>query len=237
MASDWGISIAYDSEANEGYMAGWGFSALVSRGGRMVLFDCGWDGHMLRHNLGRMGVSFADIDKVVVSHAHWDHLSGLAEVLSEPVRSDDLEVFVPASFSENLKKEISRRAKLREVDGPVEVLAGVVSTGQLGGPLMEQSLVIVDGGKGIVITGCAHPGLGVVLARAGELARPSWLVGGLHGAKAAYLPPDLERLVLCHCTRERQAMIDAFPGRASAGRVGDALGPLGRPCGRLSTFK
>ena len=222
MASDWRISIAYDSEGNEGYQTGWGFSAVVSRGERRVLFDCGWDGHMLRYNLGRMGVSFADIDKVVVSHAHWDHLSGLTEVLSEPMRSDDLEVFVPASFSDNLKKEISRKAQLREVDGPVEVMPGVMSTGQLGSPLMEQSLVIVDGGKGVVLTGCAHPGLGVIISRVNEFARPSWLVGGLHGAKAAYLPSDLERLVLCHCTREKAQMMAAFPGRASLGRVGES---------------
>lgn len=225
MVSDWRITIAYDSEGNEGYQTGWGFSAVVSRGGRNVLFDCGWDGHMLRYNLGRMGLTFADIDKVVVSHAHWDHLSGLTEVLSEPLRSDELEVFVPASFSENLKKEISRRARLVEVDGPAEVLPGVMSTGQLGSPLAEQSLIIVDGGKGVVLTGCAHPGLGVVLSRAGEVAKPSWLVGGLHGAKAAYLPKDLERLVLCHCTRETAQMMEAFPGRASRGLVGDTLRP------------
>jgi len=225
MADAWELTIAYDSEGNQGFQTGWGFSAVVSRGGRMVLFDCGWDGHMLRYNLGRMGISFAEIDKVVISHAHWDHLSGLTEVMSEPMRSDDLEVFVPAAFSDNLKKEISRKAQLREVDGPTEIIPGVISTGQLGDPLKEQSLVIVDGDKGVVLTGCAHPGLGVILARAREFARPSWLVGGLHGAKTAYLPADLDRLILCHCTREKAEMMSAFPGKASIGRVGDKYRP------------
>ncbi len=225
MTGPWELRIAYDSEGHEGFQTGWGFSAVVSRGGRNVLFDCGWDGHMLRYNLGRMGMSFADVDKVVVSHAHWDHLSGLTEVMSEPMRTEELEVFVPAGFPQNLKREISRRARLREVDGPEEVLPGVVSTGQLGDPLKEQSLVIVTGAKGVVLTGCAHPGLGVILSRVGEIARPSWLVGGLHGAKAAYLPSDLDRLVLCHCTREKAEMMAAFPGKATLGKVGDTLRP------------
>jgi len=225
MVADWEISIAYDSVGREGYQTGWGFSAVVSAGDVRVLFDCGWDGHMLRHNLGRMGLTFADMDKVVVSHVHWDHLSGLPEVLSEPMRSDSLEVFVPASFSENLKKEISRRAVLREVEGPAEVAPGVFTTGQLGDPLKEQSLVVVDGDRSVVLTGCAHPGLGPILARAEEVARPSWIVGGLHGAKVSDLPRSLDRLVLCHCTKEKDAMMEAFPGKASVGRAGDVLAP------------
>lgn len=225
MATDWEITIAYDSDGAQGFQTGWGFSALVSRGGKRILFDCGWDGHMLRYNLGRMGISLSQIDKVVISHVHWDHVSGLTEVLSEPMRSDVLEVFVPESFSENLKKEISKRAELRVVEGPVEVIPGVMSTGELGDPLKEQSLVIVDGGRGIVLTGCAHPGLGVILTRVEEIARPSWIVGGLHGAKAAYLPPNLDRLVLCHCTREKAAIMDAFPGKVTLGRVGDSYHP------------
>src|SRR4030042_1312947 len=139
MTGRWELMIAYDSEGNQGFQAGWGFSAVVSRGGRMVLFDCGWDGHVLRYNLGRMGISFAEIDKVVISHVHWDHLSGLTEVMSEPMRSDDLEVFVPAAFSDNLKKEISRKAQLREVDGPTEIIPGVMATGTHGGHLKERS--------------------------------------------------------------------------------------------------
>jgi hypothetical protein len=50
-------------------------------------------------------------------------------------------------------------------------------------------------------------------------------VGGLHGAKTAYLPPDLDRLILCHCTREKAEMMAAFPGKASIGRVGDKYRP------------
>lgn len=223
MSGSWEIAIAYDSEGLQGFQTGWGFSAVVTKGRLRVLFDCGWDGHMLRHNLGRMGLSFADIDKVVISHAHWDHISGLTEVLSDPIRSEPIEVFVPASFSENLKKEVSRRANLVEVDGPAEVAPGIMTTGQLGSDPSEQSLVVVDDGRGILVTGCAHPGIGVIMDRARGLARPSWLLGGLHGAKAEHLPDDLDRLVLCHCTKEKARILEAFPGKVSVGRVGDTF--------------
>lgn len=223
MPSDWEIAVVYDSDGRPGYQTGWGFSAVVSSGEGRVLFDTGWDGRVLRHNLGRMGLTFADMDKVVISHAHWDHLSGLTEVLSEPAREEPLEVFVPASFSDNLKKEIAKRAVLREVDGPQEVMPGIMSTGELGGPLKEQSLVVVDGGSGIVVTGCAHPGLGVIINRVEGIAHPSWIIGGLHGAKAAYFPRDLDRLVLCHCTKEKNAIMAEFPGKVSIGRAGDVF--------------
>lgn len=225
MTAPWEITIAYDSEGHPGFQTGWGFSAVVSAHGQRILFDCGWDGRMLRWNLGRLGLSFADIDKVVLSHAHWDHISGLTEVLSEPLRSELMEVFVPASFSENLKKEISRRAVLREVKGPVEVVPGIMSTGELGTDVKEQSVVIVHEGRGVVLTGCAHPGVPAILERSADIARPSSLVGGLHGAKASDLPGSLDRLVLCHCTRDKAAMMEAFPGKAVIGRVGDTYRP------------
>lgn len=225
MTAPWEVTIAYDSEGGRGFQTGWGFAAVVSVRGRRVLFDCGWDGRMLRWNLGRLGLSFADIDKVVLSHAHWDHISGLTDVLSEPLRPEPLEVFVPASFSENLKREISKRAVLREVGGPVEVVPGIMSTGELGGDIKEQSLVIVHGGGGVVLTGCAHPGVPAITARASDIARPSWLIGGLHAAKASDVPGSLDRLVLCHCTRERASMTEAFPGKVLLGRVGETYGP------------
>ena len=225
MTAAWEISIVYDFEGLPGFETGWGFSAVITKDGFRILFDCGWNGHILRRNLGRMGITLADIDKVVISHAHWDHLSGLIEVLSEPLRSEPIEVFVPHSFSENLKNEISRKAQLNEVKGPIEVLPGVMSTGELGCDLKEQSLVIVDGGKGVVLTGCAHPGIDVILARVEEIASPSWLIGGLHDAKTTQLPASLDRLVLCHCTREKTAMMEAFPEKSALGGVGATYHP------------
>lgn len=214
------FAIAYDSDGLPGYETGWGFSVIVVARQHKVLFDCGWDGPMLRRNLKQLGVTFGEIDRVVLSHEHWDHISGLATVLWEHPESEQVEVFVPASFSGNLKGEISKRAVLREVTGPQEVVPGVLSTGELGDDLKEQSLLIVDGEGCVVITGCAHPGVGRILRRASEQSKPRWLVGGFHDARAQDIPRGLERIVMCHCTRHKTAIAKAFGEAASTGGAG-----------------
>ena len=44
---------------------------------RSVLFDAGPEGATLLHNAEILGVDFAAIDAVVLSHGHWDHGGGL----------------------------------------------------------------------------------------------------------------------------------------------------------------
>jgi 7,8-dihydropterin-6-yl-methyl-4-(beta-D-ribofuranosyl)aminobenzene 5'-phosphate synthase len=219
------LTIVYDSDGLPGFETGWGFSALVERDGDRTLFDCGWDGHMLRWNLGRLGLTFADIDRVVLSHQHWDHISGLTEMLSEPLRPEPMEVAVPASFSGNLKKEIGRKASLRELDGPEELWPGIFTTGQLGDSVKEQSLILVHDGKGIVVTGCAHPGIDRIMERARDVCDPAWLMGGLHGARREQIPDNLDRVVLCHCTKDKDGIMAAVGEKAILGRVGETYAP------------
>lgn len=218
------ITIAYDSEGLPGFQTGWGFSALVERGGARVLFDCGWDGRTLRSNLDRLGVHLADIGTVVISHSHWDHASGITEVLSDR-RPEPVVVVVPSSFSQNLRREISRRAEVRVADGPLEVAPGIMSTGPLGGEVREQSLVLPSDEGSVVITGCAHPGVGEILERSSDFGRPAWLMGGFHDARAVDLPEYLERVVACHCTREKAGILERFRDRASVGMTGQSFTP------------
>jgi len=214
------ISVAYDSTGAHGFETGWGFAALVRMPDANILFDCGWDGHMLVRNLARLGTHPAAIDKIVLSHMHWDHISGLTEVLSQSTPAKPVEVFVPKAFSERLKEEIAARALLVEVEGPCEVARGVLSTGALGKEIAEQSLVIGAGGRCVVLTGCAHPGVRCIMEKARELSEPVALVGGFHGASAADLPGDLERVVPCHCTKAKDEILRAFGDRATLGMAG-----------------
>lgn len=44
---------------------------------RMILFDAGPVEFAVEYNGSRLGIDFASIDAVVLSHGHWDHAGGL----------------------------------------------------------------------------------------------------------------------------------------------------------------
>lgn len=60
----------------------WGFSALVETGEMNVLYDTG-DGLGAVHNAELLEVDFSKIDKIVLSHSHFDHTEGLPKVLKK----------------------------------------------------------------------------------------------------------------------------------------------------------
>jgi 7,8-dihydropterin-6-yl-methyl-4-(beta-D-ribofuranosyl)aminobenzene 5'-phosphate synthase len=64
-----------------------GFSALVTitKGGRetRILFDAGRTPGGLVENMRRLGLSPGDIDIIVLSHGHWDHVTGMDGLVGE----------------------------------------------------------------------------------------------------------------------------------------------------------
>jgi 7,8-dihydropterin-6-yl-methyl-4-(beta-D-ribofuranosyl)aminobenzene 5'-phosphate synthase len=220
LLSSWKLSIVYDSDALQGFETGWGFSALLSSEGTKVLFDCGWDGHVLRRNLGRLGFGFSDIDMVFISHSHWDHIGGLPEVLQDSIMRDSLKVIVHKDFSKSLIKEIGRRATVLEVDGPNEFAPGLWSSGILGTETKEHALVVVSGSRGLVLTGCAHPGLRPITSRADDVATTAWLVGGFHDAPVSDIPAGCEKIIPCHCTSRKKEISSTYGQAVELGAVG-----------------
>lgn len=216
------LSIVYDSEALRGFETGWGFSALLSINGLKILFDCGWDGHILRRNLGRIGHALSDIRILFLSHAHWDHMGGLSEVLEDVALPECLNVIVHEGFSKRLREEIAKRATVTAVSAPQEIAPGVWSTGPLGTDIKEHALVVSTASGGVMLTGCAHPGVTSMLGRASELRPVTAIVGGLHSAKISEFRGRFERIVACHCTQAKAELIKAFPGIASIGKAGES---------------
>ena len=77
------ITILYDAFGKDAAMKkDWGFSALVEVAGKRILFDTGNDRDIFAANVKAKGVDLTNLDFVVLSHRHSDHMAGLSYVLS-----------------------------------------------------------------------------------------------------------------------------------------------------------
>jgi len=206
------IKIYYDNTSvNKEIKPDWGFSALVKYRGRNILFDTGGNAQVLAENMKKMGSDPKSIEFVVVSHEHWDHVGGLSAILRPGQK-----VYFLKSFPESLKDKVKASgAGLFEVAGFQEIIPGVYTTGELGGVLKEQSLIL-DTDKGlIIVTGCSHPGIVEIVRRSKELLKKEvyFVIGGFHlGALGAgqvekiiaeLKDLEVKKLAPCHCTGEK----------------------------------
>ncbi len=196
------ITIVYDNEANPGLKSGWGFSCLIE-GKERLLFDTGDSGKKLIYNMKQLNIVPETIDKVVISHNHWDHTGGLKEFLR---LNNNAKVFYPKSFSK-----------------PTEISPGVHSTGALGGLIKEQSLVVNTGKGNVVITGCAHPGLEKILQTARQLGEIYGVLGGFHGFSKLEELEGIQLIGPCHCTQYSNEIKQKYPGQFTEIKAGSVI--------------
>lgn len=62
------------------FLGEWGLSVLVEMDGTTVLLDSG-SGRSVIHNADSLGIDLRRVDRIVLSHGHYDHTGGLREVL------------------------------------------------------------------------------------------------------------------------------------------------------------
>lgn len=121
-----------------------GVSFLIESDDQLVLFDTGQSGSVLLHNLAVLGFAQAQIDALVLSHAHNDHTGGLADLL-EQVQGTLLYAHSDL-FRERFRKtdtglkpvgpaveraDLAGRVVLQLGAEPVEVLSGVWTSGEI----------------------------------------------------------------------------------------------------------
>ena len=74
------ITTLAENTAGTGALGEWGLSMLVEADGQKILFDTG-GGMAAVPNAESMRIDLAAIDRIVLSHGHYDHTGGLLEVL------------------------------------------------------------------------------------------------------------------------------------------------------------
>ena len=170
-----------------------GVSYLVSAGGRRVLFDSGLSGgkpeSALAHNARLLGVSFADLDAVVISHLHADHVGGVRAMRrhtftfsGEPLEPRGVPAYVPAQMG-HPRADVVITTRPRVIGPGMAVLPPLPRMLFWIGYVTEQVLVVNVAGFGLVlISGCGHPRIEQILGVTERVLDVPIraVVGGLH---------------------------------------------------------
>ncbi len=170
-----------------------GLSYLVRTDSMTLLFDLGLnagetDPSPLLHNMQALGVSLDEIDAIVISHDHVDHVGGLRwlragtfSLGNEQVDLGGKEVYVPVPLTYPGLEPVP-------TPDPTVLGPGIATTGTIPrrlfiGAVDEQALVVNVAGHGLVlIVGCGHQTVPKLVERTEAVfSRPIYgIVGGLH---------------------------------------------------------
>jgi 7,8-dihydropterin-6-yl-methyl-4-(beta-D-ribofuranosyl)aminobenzene 5'-phosphate synthase len=185
------LTVLVEEKTSPGFRGDPGVSYRVRTSKGALLFDVGFgpDSPTLGHNADKLGVDLGELDAVVISHLHPDHMGGMIAFRSNSVR-------IPPELSALQGKPccLPDKAKAENFDAqvvhePEMLAAGIGTTGPLARSLFflglceEQALVARIRDKGvIVITGCGHPTVEVILEMVRHLSdEPLYAIaGGLH---------------------------------------------------------
>ncbi len=212
------ITIVYDNRLFDSRLAtGWGFSCFVEHAGRRVLFDTGGDPAKLHYNLGVLAIDPKDIDAVVLSHEHWDHIGGLDAVIDQ---NREVMLYFPQGFSGGFREGMAKRGiRCSPVTRLMEMGSGIFIGPQMYRLGPEEIPLIIQTGSGVsVITGCAHPGIlrMVDTVKTQLNSDMDMVLGGFHlgffpGLRdivKRFKELGIKKIGPCHCTDERA--IDMF---------------------------
>ncbi len=174
------LTVLYDNGARPPLREGWGFSVLIELPERAILFDTGADRLLLEHNVRVLSADLSQLTDLFLSHPHCDHVGGLSYVLEN---TKGVRIWAPHVMEEYLRPRAkSAAAELFLVKGPRTLGKGLWSTGVMGRGVKEHGLVIATAEGPVLITGCAHPGVHRLAARAARIAgeRLRLVLGGFH---------------------------------------------------------
>ena len=176
---------------NDGFAGEPGVSLLISTDRGNVLIDLGFgaDSGVLAGNASKSGYNINNIDALVITHLHIDHIGGGPAIVGDKIHWPS-ELGDPGGKPCFLPENAEAQGFTPlTVEKPTLLPGGIASTGPLARRLFfmgwceEQVIMARVKDKGlVVITGCGHPGLETILKMAQRLSKDPIhaVVGGLH---------------------------------------------------------
>lgn len=193
----------YEAISDSQLQCGYGISYLIRTDHSTILMDMGnnpdnLSPSPLENNMSKSGISFKDLDCIVFSHRHPDHVGGMKwwkrkSFSPNGEKQYDLS-FLPIYTPEKISYPGIHPVILEK---PKVIAKGVCTTGSFTffesypqGYFLprdcEQSLVIQVKNKGIfLIVGCGHMGVETLIRRVKQLFKQpvAGIIGGLHYGK------------------------------------------------------
>jgi 7,8-dihydropterin-6-yl-methyl-4-(beta-D-ribofuranosyl)aminobenzene 5'-phosphate synthase len=249
------IPLYENDRINESLDFGHGVSYLIRTDSATVILDMGNNPDEAAHlpslqNLQALDIAWDEIDAVLISHPHPDHVGGVTAWRNKTVSLGDftgnlgnLTIYTPISMTYpgttiSLSAEPTLTGRDMATTGTIPY-PEVFPISLFSAKGYEQGLVIDVAGEGLVlITGCGHPTLEKLVTRAEALYGKEvvGVVGGLHYGEASpeeiqphikFLETRHPKLVALSPHDSGQAVIDefasAFPEAYQYIRVGEAI--------------
>ncbi len=233
------ISILTENTAAPYFLAEFGFSCFIETNGNNFLFDLGATDIYLK-NAEKLGIDIDNCNNVILSHGHWDHGNGLKYIKGKNLlchpgafrkryhKGDDNNIGL-----EMTKEEIETNFCLTSSAKPYYIDENIIFLGEI--PRLndfeskesdfilsdgsedfvsdDTAMAIVEDGRLIIISGCAHSGICNIIEYARNISGISdvkAVLGGFHlknenrqlDETIKYFKKlNAKQLYPCHCTQ------------------------------------
>jgi 7,8-dihydropterin-6-yl-methyl-4-(beta-D-ribofuranosyl)aminobenzene 5'-phosphate synthase len=219
------VTLIEDTKINEpkDIVAAHGLSLYIERNGQRILFDTGPSSQFIR-NSEKLGVDIKEIDIVVISHAHRDHIGGLASFLwvnkkayiylsKNALKNVDFRILC-SKLDERTLNRMHFVDNFTEIARDVFILTEIEERYPIRDRVDDEIiLVIKNNNKPIIFSGCSHNEILNIIGTVTRTFPNIYLravIGGFHliGAPKYFvkqigkemLKYPIVKIYTCHCT-------------------------------------